>query len=204
VFFKFKEDTSRAQLQAIEDAFCALPGKIRSIRGFEWGTNNSPEGLNDGFTHCFLLSFADQQALAEYGPHPAHREFADLALPHAQGVFVFDYWGTADDQPVARPLRHAVFFQFKPETEAAQVRAIEQAFAALPSRIDAVVDFEWGIDVSGGERADGFTHCFLVTFASEEGRAAYLPHTAHQAFVEQLKPSLHKVRVLDFWAQPAK
>ena len=48
---------------------------------------------------------------------------------------------------------------------------------------------------------DGFTHCFMVTFDSEEGRAAYLPHPEHLAFVEVLKPVLDKVRVIDFWAQ---
>ena len=41
-------------------------------------------------------------------------------------------------------------------------------------------------------------HCFMVTFADDAGRAVYLPHADHKAFVEVLKPSLDKVRVLDF------
>ena len=40
----------------------------------------------------------------------------------------------------------------------------------------------------------------MVTFDSEKGRAEYLPHPDHMAFVEVLKPVLDKVRVLDFWA----
>jgi hypothetical protein len=41
----------------------------------------------------------------------------------------------------------------------------------------------------------------MITFDSEEGRAAYLPHEDHLALVEKLKPVMDKVRVLDFWAE---
>jgi hypothetical protein len=37
-----------------------------------------------------------------------------------------------------------------------------------------------------------------VTFKDDAGRAVYLPHADHEAFVKVLKPSLDKVRVLDF------
>ena len=98
-------------------------------------------------------------------------------------------------------LRHVVMFQFTEETTEQQVREIEKAFAALPDKIDAIVDFEWGTDVSVEGRAQGFTHCFLVTFASQEGLAEYLPHAGHQDFVKLLKPQLAKVLVLDYWAR---
>ena len=61
--------------------------------------------------------------------------------------------------------------------------------------------FEWGKNNSPESHDDGFTHCFMVTFESEEGREASLPHKDHQAFVELLTPVLDKARVLDFWAQ---
>ena len=59
VFFTMKDSTSAEDIQHDADAFAALPSKIDSIIDFQWGTNNSPEGLDDGFTHCFLLSFKD-------------------------------------------------------------------------------------------------------------------------------------------------
>jgi len=49
--------------------------------------------------------------------------------------------------------------------------------------------------------ADGFTHCFFVTFKTQEGLKAYLPHEAHQDFVALLKPHLDKVLVFDYWAR---
>ena len=97
-------------------------------------------------------------------------------------------------------LRHVVLFSFKPETTAAEVAQIEQAFAALPGQIDEIDDFEWGTDVSIENIARGYTHCFLVTFRSESDRNGYLPHPAHQAFGDLLAPHLDQVLVIDYWA----
>ena len=96
-------------------------------------------------------------------------------------------------------LRHVVLFQFKDGTPDAKVRAIEDAFRALPARIEAMRDFEWGTDVSVEGKADGFTHCFFVTFASAADRDAYLPHPDHTAFGALLRPHLEKVLVVDYW-----
>lgn len=98
-------------------------------------------------------------------------------------------------------LRHVVLFSFKEGTTPETVAQIEKAFAALPSKIDVIKDFEWGTDVSVENLADGFTHAFFVTFENEQGRATYLPHPAHQEFVSLVKPNLEKVLVIDYWAK---
>ena len=98
-------------------------------------------------------------------------------------------------------LRHVVLFQFNEETTADQVKTIEDAFRALPGQIDAIHSFEWGTDVSVEGIADGYTHCFFVTFQSAADRDAYLPHPAHKAFGALLRPHLAKVLVFDYWAQ---
>lgn len=198
VFFSFKDTSSAEDIQGVVDAFVALPEKIKEITDFQWGTNNSPEEHDDGFTHCFLLTFDDATGRKAYLPHPAHKEFGDVLRPHMDDVFVIDYWGEASTEPIETPLKHAVFFKFRDDAEAADVKAVEDAFAALPSKIESIKAFEWGINNSPEKHDDGFTHCFMVTFDSEEGRAAYLPHPDHEAFVEVLKPVLEKVRVLDF------
>lgn len=101
----------------------------------------------------------------------------------------------------ASPYRHVVFFKFKDEATPEQIRGIEIAFAELSTKIDTITGYEWGTNVSPEGLNDGFTHCFLVTFADKAGLEAYLPHEAHQAFVAQLKPLLDKVCVLDFVAK---
>ena len=103
--------------------------------------------------------------------------------------------------PTEKVLRHVVLFGFTPETTPDQVRAIEEAFAALPGQIPEIVAFEWGTDVSVENAARGYTHCFLVSFRNEAGRAIYLPHPAHQRFVDVVGPHLAQVLVLDYWSR---
>ncbi len=92
VLFKFKDSSSEAAVDSVVNAFRALPEKIDAIQGFEWGTNNSPEGLNDGFTHSFFLTFASEEGRDAYLPHPDHKAFGDIAGPHIDKVLVVDYW----------------------------------------------------------------------------------------------------------------
>ena len=108
--------------------------------------------------------------------------------------------GRTSKEP-AQVLRHVVLFKFKDDTTSQQIKTIENAFCALPSKVDAIYDFEWGTDVSVENRSQGFTHCFVVTFLSEADRAKYLPHPAHKEFGSMLGPHLDKVLVVDYWAK---
>lgn len=197
VFFSFKETATENDIKGVIAAFAELPSKIDSILNFQWGTNNSPEDHDDGFTHCFFLTFKDEAGRAEYLPHPDHKAFGDVLRPHKDNVFVIDYWGTPKKQ-MENELKHAVFFKFKDDASLEAVKKVEKSFAALPSKIDTIKALEWGKNHSPEHHSHGFTHCFMVTFADAAGRETYLPHADHEAFVEVLKPSLDKVRVLDF------
>ena len=100
-----------------------------------------------------------------------------------------------------KQLRHVVLFSFKKTSSEGDVKKVEEAFRALPSKIKEIKALEWGLNNSPENLNQGFTHCFLVTFASEADRAVYLPHPAHQAFIDVLKPHLDKVLVIDYWAR---
>jgi quinol monooxygenase YgiN len=91
VFFKFKDSATAEQVAGIEQAFIELSRKVDTVKGFEWGTNVSPEGLNDGFTHCFLVTFKDRAGLEVYLPHPAHEAFVGELKPLLDRVCVVDY-----------------------------------------------------------------------------------------------------------------
>ncbi|HNY78776.1 MAG: Dabb family protein [Sedimentisphaerales bacterium] len=110
-------------------------------------------------------------------------------------------YAPATAQAPTRLLRHVVLLRFKEDASAADIRRIENAFSALPSRIDAIYDLEWGTDVSVENRQKGFTHCFIVSFRSEADRAEYLPHPAHEEFGGLLGPYLDDVLVVDYWAK---
>ena len=92
VLFSFTDETSASEIKSIEKAFAELPSKIDLITDFEWGTNNSPEGLDKGFTHCFLLTFDSEADRDAYLPHPAHQSFVSMLDGHVKDVTVVDYW----------------------------------------------------------------------------------------------------------------
>ena len=91
VLFKFKEGTTVQQQKTVEDAFRELPGKIHEIVDFEWGTNISPENHDQGFTHCFLVTFNDAKDRDAYLPHPAHKAFGKVLKPYLDKVLVIDF-----------------------------------------------------------------------------------------------------------------
>ena len=92
VLFKFKDSSSVAAIQQVAETFAGLYGKVPQIKAFEWGINNSPEHYNEGFTHCFTLSFSSEKDLADYQLNAAHLEFQKVLKPHMDKVFVVDYW----------------------------------------------------------------------------------------------------------------
>ncbi len=101
----------------------------------------------------------------------------------------------------AKDLRHIVALKFKPETTPEQIKKIENAFRDLKTKIPQVVSLEWGTDVSTEKRNKGFTHCFVLTFKSDDDLKTYANHADHKAFVSILKPVMDDVFVFDFWAQ---
>lgn len=92
VMFKFKESSGKDDIQKVVEAFRSLKTSIPQVAAFEYGTNNSPEGLDNGFTHCFLVTFKTEADRGVYLPHPKHKEFVEVLKPHLDKVQVLDYW----------------------------------------------------------------------------------------------------------------
>jgi len=98
-------------------------------------------------------------------------------------------------------LRHVVLFGWKAGADSAAIAKVVEGFKALPQQISVIKQFEWGVNNSPENLNQGLTHCFFVTFSSEQDRDAYLVHPAHKAFAAMLQPVLDKVTVVDYWAQ---
>lgn len=75
VFFTFKDEIAAESVRKAEADFAALADTIVEISAFEWGTNNSPETVDHGFTHCFMLTFDSPAHHQTYLAHPARRAF---------------------------------------------------------------------------------------------------------------------------------
>ncbi|HEX9152950.1 MAG TPA: Dabb family protein [Flavobacterium sp.] len=94
VMFGWKEGTDAAYITKIVTALGNLQYKIPMIKAFEWGVNNSPENLNNGLTHCFVLTFNSESDRDAYLIHPDHKAFVALLNPVPDKITVFDYWAS--------------------------------------------------------------------------------------------------------------
>jgi hypothetical protein len=96
VLFQFNDGTTESTLHEIEQAFRSLCASLPFVASFEWGRNSSPEGLDDGFTHCFIVTFPNEGARDTYLPHPEHVAFCRRYLdPHLKKACVVDFTPTA-------------------------------------------------------------------------------------------------------------
>ncbi|WBS01494.1 Dabb family protein [Pseudoduganella sp. SL102] len=92
VLFAFKNDAPADAVDAVVSGFGKLPDTIPGIVGYETGTNVSPEGLNDGYTHCFALTFTSAEARDDYLNHPDHVRFVETLGTCLERSLVIDYW----------------------------------------------------------------------------------------------------------------
>ncbi|MEL7161275.1 MAG: Dabb family protein [Bacteroidota bacterium] len=98
-------------------------------------------------------------------------------------------------------LRHVVAFSFKEGvSEEEQAQAV-QKFRDLEEEIPEILSFEGGKDRSVEGFNKGLKYCFVLTFADEAARAAYLPHPAHVRVANANKPLMSDLLVIDFWGE---
>jgi len=98
-------------------------------------------------------------------------------------------------------LRHVVMYKFKDDLPAAKLQEVIDAFAGLPKKVNTIIGFEHGTNVSKEGKSEGFTHAFVVTFKNEADLAAYLVHPAHDEYVKVVRDRREKVIVFDYWAE---
>jgi hypothetical protein len=72
VFFRFKKEAPVGEIEAIFAGLADLRRVIPGILDFSAGSYASPEGLGRGFTHGFVMTFADEATRDIYLPHPDH------------------------------------------------------------------------------------------------------------------------------------
>ena len=88
---KFKASASPNQIEEVLLNFESIPTKIEGVCGIEWGENNSPEELNQGFTHCIQITFANEAGRKTYLPHPEHELLKKKFIHVLDKIIVIDY-----------------------------------------------------------------------------------------------------------------
>jgi len=89
--FHFKPEITQDKIDECFDALKGMLGRIPGILEFEHGPYDSDEGLNDGFTHGFIMTFDSPESRDAYLPNPIHEEVKDIVVPCLERVVVFDF-----------------------------------------------------------------------------------------------------------------
>ena len=74
---------------------------------------------------------------------------------------------------------HVVLIKPNPGTEPSAIEGLRDFLARLPAKIPGIVDYRFGTNVSPEGLSRGFSYGFVMTFADEAARDAYLPHPDH-------------------------
>lgn len=91
VLLGFRAGTAAETVAAAEARFAALARQVPGVAALEWGRDASPEGLANGHSHVFTLTFAGAAARDAYLVHPDHVAFAAWLRPHVGTLTVLDY-----------------------------------------------------------------------------------------------------------------
>ncbi|CAN5274884.1 hypothetical protein BH23VER1_BH23VER1_17990 [soil metagenome] len=89
--FQFKGGVTAAQIDECFAEMKGMVGKIPGLLGLEHGPYDSPEGMNDGFTHGFIMTFDTTANRDAYLPHPEHERVKEVVVPRLERVVVFDF-----------------------------------------------------------------------------------------------------------------
>jgi hypothetical protein len=134
------------------------------------------------------------------GPGPIRYASATMkTLATLLGAFLISALLT--NAHAADRLQHVVSFKFKSTATAQDITKVEAAFRALKQSIPQIAAFEWGTNVSKEKKDKGFTHCYILTFKSQQDLDAYIVHPEHKAFGKLVGPLLDDVFVIDFWSK---
>lgn len=91
VMVKFKTPGGDVKAGPLFAALAELPRHIPGILHYSGGPYASPEGLNQGYTHGFLFTFASAKARDTYLTHPEHQKLVEEFLPFLEAVLAFDF-----------------------------------------------------------------------------------------------------------------
>ena len=89
--FRFREGVTEPEIEECFAEMKSMVGKIPGLLEMTSGVYNSSEGLNEGFTHGFIMTFENAESRDAYLPHPEHERVKEIVVPRLERVIVFDF-----------------------------------------------------------------------------------------------------------------
>lgn len=94
VLTKFKPDTSEDLIRDIYTGLSALSIELPGAQNFTGGRSESPEHIERGYMHGFVIDFDSWDALSNYANNPKHQalggQLVASAIGGIDGVLVLD------------------------------------------------------------------------------------------------------------------
>lgn len=100
-------------------------------------------------------------------------------------------------------VRHIVLVKVRTEVAESEVSSAMAELGALVGEIPGLLSFVWGRNDSPEAAGKSHTHGFIMEFADEASRDAYLPDPRHQKAAQGLRAireSVGGVTIVDFSA----
>lgn len=94
VLIKFKPDVSEETILGFFAELRDIEKHVSGIRDITSGRSESPEKIERGYMHGFVVDFDDWDALERYQTHPDHKalggKLVDNAIGGLDGILVLD------------------------------------------------------------------------------------------------------------------
>ncbi|MBD2039559.1 Dabb family protein [Microcoleus sp. FACHB-672] len=91
VLLKFKPEVLPEKIAELFKQLSELQQLIPGITYYAGGSYSSSEGLNQDYTHGFVMTFESAGARDAYLPHPEHERVKAALLLCLDGVIAFDF-----------------------------------------------------------------------------------------------------------------
>jgi len=85
VLIKFQSNTEEDTISEIYAGLSALTVKIPGAHNFMGGRSDSPEQIERGYMHAFVIDFDSWTDLKTYAKHPEHWALGSQIVAHAAG-----------------------------------------------------------------------------------------------------------------------
>ena len=94
VLTKFKSETTETKIAEIYAALSALIDSLPGAHNFTGGRSQSPEQIERGYMHGFVVDFGSWADLKIYAEHPEHQALGSQLVNNAagglEGILVLD------------------------------------------------------------------------------------------------------------------
>ncbi|WP_428673134.1 Dabb family protein [Roseibium sp.] len=94
VLIKFKPEVSEAEISGMFQELRTIEAQVPGILGITSGRSESPEKIERGYMHGFVVDFESWNALEAYQTHPDHKALGARLVANAigglDGILVLD------------------------------------------------------------------------------------------------------------------